>query len=118
MTIFYSRSDGYSQAGFRGKRKYQHIAVAERALGRSLPANAEVHHVNENKSDNRPENLVICPSAKYHQLLHMRMRAIEAGHPAHFRRCYVCKLYGDPATMYLKPNTAHARHRSCDWKRK
>ncbi len=115
MTIFYKRADGYSQAGFRGKRKYQHIAIAERALGHALPPAAEVHHVNEDKSDNRPENLVICPDARYHRLLHMRMRAIAAGHPAHYRRCYGCGEYDDPVGMYAKPNTAHIKHRTCDW---
>jgi hypothetical protein len=113
--MFYKRADKYKQAGRRDQKKYEHVAVAESALGKPLPIGAEIHHVNEDKSDNRPENLVICPSAKYHALLHMRMRAIAAGHPAHYRRCYVCSTYADPSEMYIKPNTPHARHRACKW---
>jgi hypothetical protein len=31
--------------------RYEHIVLAERALGKPLPAGAEVHHVNGDKSD-------------------------------------------------------------------
>ena len=81
--MFYKRADQYKQANRSFSKKYEHVAVAERALGKPLPLGAEIHHVNEDKSDNRPENLVICPNAKYHALLHMRMRAIASGFPAH-----------------------------------
>ena len=107
------RPDGYRIATIDGVRKYDHIRVAEKALGRSLPKVARVHHVNEDKSDNRGENLVICPSAKYHTLLHTRMEAVKAGYPPHFRKCGICKEYDDPANMYVKPSGVHQRHRAC-----
>ena len=67
---------GYVDVRIDGGRTYEHIAVAEKALGRRLPKGAVVHHVNENRSDNTPTNLVICPNEAYHRLLHRRMKAL------------------------------------------
>ena len=37
---------------------FEHILILEKKLGRYLYAHEECHHLNEIKSDNRPENLV------------------------------------------------------------
>ena len=58
-----------------GGQVLEHIVIAERALGKPLPARAEVHHVNGDRADNRTSNLVICQDRAYHMLLHARARA-------------------------------------------
>lgn len=82
-----------------GRRTYEHILVAEKALGKRLPKGAEVHHVNEIRTDNRPENLVICPGAGYHRLLHRRMEARDACGNPNWVKCSVCKQYDDPVNL-------------------
>ena len=74
----------------------QHILIAEKALGSLLPTEAVVHHANEDRSNNRGSNLVICENQAFHQLLHRRMKALkECGH-ADWRHCWVCDGWFPP----------------------
>src|SRR6266853_713068 len=70
----------------------EHILVAEKALGKSLPHDAEVHHIDENRANNLNVNLVICENHAYHGLLHHRMHILYAGgNPNLHKICSSCK---------------------------
>ena len=104
---------GYVAIAKNGKKKQAHVLIVEALLGHALPAGAEVHHVNENKSDNTLTNLVVCPSRAYHKLLHQRQDAMTAcGNPSH-RKCPFCKEYGAPETMTHSKHGRHYYHAAC-----
>lgn len=69
-------NNGYKMIRVSGHKKfqYEHILIAEKALGKPLPADAEIHHWNERRWDNRNENLLVCPDKSYHNLIHKRMK--------------------------------------------
>lgn len=95
---------------------YEHVLVAERALGRYMPDGAEVHHCNERKADNRGVNLVICPDHKYHGLIHVRADALRASGNPDWRKCPYCKKYDDPVSMSLhksKKGNGYYYHLKC-----
>lgn len=104
------------ERGYKPRRgSYLHIQIAERALGKPLPAGAVVHHIDLNPRNNSTNNLVVCPSQKYHFLLHRRQRALNAGYPAHYLRCNACKQYGNPTEMYVYEKKGSAVHVSCQF---
>jgi len=98
----------------KNRRVYEHILAAEKAIGKSLPKGAVVHHVNENKSDNRNENLVICENTIYHHLLHARKRAYDATGNADSKKCCCCKQWDLPCNMrQLRTRQSVWYHRQC-----
>ena len=95
-------------------KKAEHIIVAEKALGKPLPVGAVVHHMDENKLNNTPSNLVICQDAKYHNLIHQRMRAYDACGHADWLKCVYCKQYDAPENLHVKTCRHQGHHRACE----
>lgn len=85
---------GYVKRGGR----HEHRAVAERMLGRPLRPGEIVHHEDENKRNNAPENLGVLASQAEHASLHFlgKKRAARAQCPRGHA------LSGD--NLYLNPN--------------
>lgn len=104
-------SNGYVRIMVDGVSKLAHQWAAEKALGRALPPEAEVHHVDFDRSNNLSVNLVICPDAAYHDLLHLRTKALIACGNPDARKCRFCKRYDDPASLFVRRSGVH--HREC-----
>lgn len=75
-----THSDGYIQIRMKDHPNadgcgyvYEHRYVMEQHLGRYLRSDEHVHHINENKKDNRIENLQILTNSE-HAKLHAKKR--------------------------------------------
>lgn len=106
------RNVGHPRSRRDGEYVREHILVIEKSMGRLLPPQALGHHVDEDKSNNHPSNLVACENSSYHMLLHRRTRAYRACGYAHWRKCIICHQYDDPKNMYVYKDR-HAYHRKC-----
>ena len=95
------------------ENKRAHVHVAEQALGKPLPYGAVVHHIDGNGLNNAPDNLVICPSEQYHQLLHLRQRALDEGGNPEFRKCPFCKQWSHPQEMIVVGDVPGRNSRFC-----
>jgi hypothetical protein len=111
----YIKSIGHARCNSKGYVP-EHILIAERVLGKSLPNGSLVHHVNRVRSDNRNKNLVVCQDIAYHHLIHMRDRAFKSSGHANWRICNFCKKYDYPENLHITPkinNSMLAYHNLC-----
>lgn len=69
-------SNGYIKVMVNGRSTYEHVLLAEKALGNPLPKGAVVHHTGERHDNHGYCKLVICPSNEYHSLIHKRMKEL------------------------------------------
>lgn len=97
---------------------WEHVLVAERALGRHVASECPVHHADGNPANNDPHNLVVCPDQRYHKLLHQRASALAACGDASALKCDLCHSYDRQeeirAYSYRKGVGRYGRHLSCN----
>lgn len=86
-TVWYKKAESF------GRKVGEHVAVAEQAIGKPLPKGAIVHHIDGDKHNNAPSNLVICQDRAYHNLIHRRERALFMTGDADALCCQVCGTY-------------------------
>ena len=107
----YIEPSGYKLVSINGRKVREHVAIAEKILGRKLRNGEQVHHINGDRADNTPGNLVICPNTEYHRLLHLRQKSLAAcGNPG-WRQCNFCKKYDAPENLIFRKTEVY--HRSC-----
>lgn len=85
--------------------------IVEKIFGKPLPRESEIHHVDGNPTNTKNNNLVLCQNSDYHNLLHVRQKAVDAGFPAYYKHCFICKRFDDPAI--LKKHQSKYFHREC-----
>lgn len=56
-------------------RVYEHILVAEQKLNRTLSSNEQVHHIDHDKANNDPKNLIVLTAAEHSRLHFYERRA-------------------------------------------
>jgi len=107
--------NGYLAVSVNYKKKLQHVLVAEEMLGHELPPGSVVHHIDGDRLNNDPKNLVICPSQAHHKLLHVQADALRLSGNSSFRKCAICKSYDDPSNLSVY---SHKRSGTRYWHKK
>lgn len=74
------QKNGYVTICVGNKKRYLHRVIMEQIIGRPLLPGEVVHHLNGDKTDNRPENLRLMSDHE-----HRKQHAIESG-LGHHRR--------------------------------
>lgn len=92
-------SDGYHKITRATKTTKVHRDIVERALGKPIPSESIVHHVNGISFANTNDNLVLCPDRAYHNLLHRRQAALDSCGNANWLKCNFCHEYDDLDNM-------------------
>lgn len=92
---------------------FEHILVAEKVLGKHLSLTAVIHHIDGDGTNNKKNNLVICNNKSYHQLIHVRERALKESGNKNWRKCRTCRKYDDIQKLKKSPKGTSYYHQEC-----
>ena len=103
----YMNNEGYWYIRDKGRNIRVCRLVACAILGRPLLRNEQAHHADGCRSNDSPENIIVCNSGSDHVQLHLLLRSKkESGHYS-WRKCCYCKQYDDPKNMVKKITKSH-----------
>lgn len=88
---------------------YEHIAIAEKILGRPLERKHPIHHP-FGKDQNHC--FVICEDHSYHKILERRGNALKACGHADWLKCKICQTWDDPQNLHIRGNDRY--HIKCE----
>jgi len=74
-----TNSAGYRILYSNGRKRYEHQIVAEDLLGRPLESNEVVHHIDANRSNNSPDNLVVMKRNEHDKIKQSTKRHFHTG---------------------------------------
>lgn len=98
----------------RKYERFEHRVIAEKAVGHALPFSVQVHHRDENRRNNTPNNLVICEDGAYHKLLHYRTAAYRATGSGNAKLCRYCRTWDQPENVrWPKHFPYQVYHKAC-----
>lgn len=108
----------YPQHHRADKRGYvfDHIIIAESmVVHRPITKEECVHHLDGDKKNNNPLNLVVLKNNTEHREKHREITALLKSGNKDMRQCRLCKKFDLPGNMYLNPSSNQFSHREC-WK--
>jgi hypothetical protein len=94
---------------------FEHILVLEKTLGRPILPSEACHHIDGNRSNNAPGNLMLFKTKGMHASFHVRLRAFEASGHWDWRKCCFCKRYDELSNLVVGgPRQNKTSHRKCE----